>query len=95
MCRCLISGPEVSSRSHALFRIVLETRELVPADGDEGDDDGARAPKPHHRPVRASQLYLVDLAGSEARHLGHTASYYAILCHSSTSSAMLTPISRW
>ena len=49
-----------SSRSHTIFKIYVESREIVAADG--GESDGA---------VLIASLNLVDLAGSESvRHTG-------------------------
>jgi len=46
-----------SSRSHSIFRITIESREVAYTDdGDRVSIDGA---------VRVAQLNLVDLAGSE------------------------------
>jgi centromeric protein E len=47
-----------SSRSHTLFKMVLEMRDVLPHD--------AAAPEPKRRPdVRWSSIFIVDLAGSE------------------------------
>lgn len=54
---------DTSSRSHTVFRIVIESRHIrpgteggTPVEDDEVVDDGA---------IRVAQLNLVDLAGSE------------------------------
>lgn len=49
-----------SSRSHAIFRITVESRQKMEKEGVEGVSDG--------RVVRVSCLNLVDLAGSETGH---------------------------
>jgi len=64
---------ERSSRSHALFRLVIETR-VGDGDEEEGDNDGNVAIRATRRgreqpAVKVATLYLVDLAGSEVRHL--------------------------
>jgi len=59
---------ERSSRSHAIFRIIIESREKVAprtSNGNSDPDDAALLLEESSEPVRVSVLNLVDLAGSE------------------------------
>ena len=74
---------DVSSRSHALFTVVLEQVITPGSGGDGGGGATARTPRPPSPPpttaeegsaLKMSRLNLVDLAGSEAhRHVARTA----------------------
>jgi centromeric protein E len=67
-----------SSRSHTLFRLLIESREVIGGEGGNmvdhwEKDEGTRREKKKraaegkkmHGPTKCSTLYLVDLAGSE------------------------------
>jgi len=57
---------ETSSRSHTIFRVTIESREVVEKDDDDSCDDEGGS-------VLISTLNLVDLAGSESvKHTGAT-----------------------
>ena len=76
---------ELSSRSHAIFQLIVEKSSVVVASGTGGGGDelggevragGAPLPRPLHAPeqkqqqrVSVGKLNLVDLAGSERVHL--------------------------
>lgn len=58
---------EESSRSHSIFRIVIESREM----SEDGEEREPRVEEEFDGAVRVAQLNLVDLAGSErAAHTG-------------------------
>ncbi len=68
-CLCLLSlDNEVSSRSHTIFRMVIESTQRhshVQSDGDSLSSSSSSSSSSAALPVRTAMLNLVDLAGSE------------------------------
>ncbi|KAJ0395631.1 hypothetical protein P43SY_003287 [Pythium insidiosum] len=63
---------EQSSRSHTIFRLVIESQRARRPPGEGGSSNGSSSPTPGASLVRSSTLNLVDLAGSESVRLAHT-----------------------
>ncbi|TMW64026.1 hypothetical protein Poli38472_014143 [Pythium oligandrum] len=60
---------EQSSRSHVIFRLVIESQD---AEGDEDEDNHNEGVPRSNNKVRSATLNLVDLAGSESVRLANT-----------------------